>query len=196
MCLPFQRKLHPFTWPNGIFQDQGTIKVGGKEGYAIPIIFKYARPSIQNTFKVTTTRYGPAASTEDYLKKHSKPEILSSNSLGEIKLLPLTQSSLILQPLLMDPQWPNFSVAATPWSAMYMASRAPSNSSTPWLIISGIGEPCTALSVMEAPMKSPRSSLTSSDHSLLLIASLKPIISTKTRLRINGELPRDGSTRS
>ena len=47
-----------------------------------------------------------------------------------MKLLPLTQSSLILQPLLMDPHWPNFSVAETPWSVMHMASRAPSNSST------------------------------------------------------------------
>ena len=28
-------------------------------------------PSIQNTFKVTT-RYGPAASTQNYLKKHFK----------------------------------------------------------------------------------------------------------------------------
>ena len=126
----------------------------------------------------------------------SKPQILSSISLGKMKLLPLTQSSLILQPLLMDPQWPNFSVAETLWSVMHMASRAPSNSSTPWLIIEGIWEPCTPLSVMEAPMKSPRRPLTSSDHSLLLIISLNPMISTKTRLRINGELPRDGSTRS
>ena len=47
-----------------------------------------------------------------------------------MKLLPLTQSSLILQPLLMDPQWPNFSAAETPWSVMYMESRAPSNLST------------------------------------------------------------------
>ena len=65
----------------------------------------------------------------------STPEILSSKSLGEMKLLPLTESSLILQPLLMDPQWPNFTVVETPWSVMHMASRAPSNSSTPWLII-------------------------------------------------------------
>ena len=90
-------------------------------------------------------------------------------------LLPLTQSSLILQQFVMDPQWPDSSVVETPWSVMHMASRGPSNSSTPWLIISGIVEPCTPLSVMEAPMKSPRRSLTSSDHSLLLITSLNPI---------------------
>ena len=63
-----------------------------------------------------------------------------------MKLLQLTQSSLILQPLLMDPPWPNFSAAEKPWYVMHMVSRAPSNSSTPWLIISGIGEPCTPLS--------------------------------------------------
>ena len=103
---------------------------------------------------------------------------------------------LLLHPLLMDSQWPNFSVAETHWSVMHMASRAPSNSSTPWLIISGIGDPCTPLSVMEAPMKSPRRSLTSSDQSLSLITSLNPIISTKTQLKISKELPRDGSTRS
>ena len=125
-----------------------------------------------------------------------KPELLSSISLDEMRLLPLTQSSLILQPLLMDPPWPNVSVAETPWSVMHMASRVPSNPSTPWLIISGIGEPCTPLSVKDAPMKSPRRSWTSSDHSLLLITCLNPIISTKTRMRIDGKLPRDGSTRS
>ena len=116
----------------------------------------------------------------------SKPEILSSTSLDKMRLLPLTQSSLILQSLLMDPPWPKFSAAKTPGYVMHMVSRAPSNSSTPWLIISGIGEPCTPLSVMEASMKSPRRSLTSFDHSLMLITSLNPIISTKTRLRIDG----------
>ena len=65
--------------------------------------------SIQNTFKVTT-KYGPAAATLTISRSISNPEIMSSTSLGEMKLLPLTQSSLILQPLLMDPQWSNFSV--------------------------------------------------------------------------------------
>ena len=125
-----------------------------------------------------------------------KPEILSSTSPGKMKLLPLTQSSLILLPLLMAPPWPNFSVAETLWSVRPMASKVPSNLSTPWLIIEGIWEPCTPLSVMEAPMKSPRRSLTSSDHSLLLIISLNPIISTKTRLKNLGELPTVGSTES
>ena len=46
-------------------------------------------------------------------RRISKPEILSSTSLRKPKLLPLTQSSLTLQTLLMDPQWPNFSVAET-----------------------------------------------------------------------------------
>ena len=46
-------------------------------------------PSIQNTFKVTT-RYGPAASTQDYLKKHFK----ARNHVFNIpKLLRLTKSS-------------------------------------------------------------------------------------------------------
>ena len=88
-----------------------------------------------------------------------------------MRLLPQTQSSLILQPLLMDPPWPTFSVAVAALYVMHMVSRAPSNLSTPWLIISRIAEPCTPLSVMEAPMKSPRRSLTSLNHSLLLITN-------------------------
>ena len=124
-----------------------------------------------------------------------KPKLLSSTSLSKMKLLQLTQFSLIPQPLLMAPTWLKFSVAETPWSVMPMASSTPSNSSSLSLIISGIGEPCTPLSVMEAHMKSPRRSLTFSDHSLLLITSLNPTISIKARLRIAGVLPNDGSTR-
>ena len=66
-----------------------------------------------------------------------------------MKLLPLTQSSLIPQALLMAPSCPNFSVTEILWSVISMASRLPSNSSTHWLITSGIGEPCTRLSVMD-----------------------------------------------
>ena len=47
-----------------------------------------------------------------------KPKILSSTSLSKTKLLQLTQSSLIPQPLLVAPPWLNFTVAETPWSVM------------------------------------------------------------------------------
>ena len=111
------------------------------------------------------------------LRSISKPEILSLTS-------PATDTVFSDTPAIADRS--TMAQFFCGRCVMHMASRAPSNSSTPWLIISGIGEPCTPLSVEEAPMKSPRRSLTSSDHSLLLITSLNPIISTKARLRIDG----------
>ena len=136
--------------------------------------------SIQNTFKVTT-RYYPAASTQDYLKKHFKARNPVFNIPRENEAVATDTVFHDTSAIADGSTMAQFSVAETPWSVMHMASRAPSNSSTPWLIISGIGEPCTPLSVIKVPMKSPRRSLTSSDHSFLLITSLKPFISNKKK---------------
>ena len=100
-------------------------------------------PSIQKTFKVTT-RYGPAASTQDYLKKHFKARNPVFNIPRHNEAV-ATDTVFSDTPVIADGSTMAqfFCGSETPWYVMHMASRAPSNSSTPWLIRSGIGEPCT-----------------------------------------------------
>ena len=115
--------------------------------------------------------------------------ILSSTSPGAVKLLQQTPSSLTPLLLMMVPPWPNFSVVEILLSVMPMASNQPNNSSTPSLITSERGELWIPSSVMEANMRSPRESLTSSALYSSKIISLNPIINIKTRLKINLVLP-------
>ena len=115
--------------------------------------------------------------------------ILFSTSPDTLKLLQQTPSFLILLLLMMVPPWPNSSVAMILLSVMPMASNQPNNSSTPSLITSENGEPWIPSSVMEANMKSPSESLTSSVPSSSKIISLNLITNTKIRLKIVLDLP-------
>ena len=148
--------------------------------------------SIQDTFNVTTRLHTHRITSKSTLNL----AILFSTSPDTVKLLQQTPSSLTLLLLMMVQPWPNCSVAMILLSVMHMTSSPQSNSSTPSLITSEKGGPWIPSSVMEANKKSPSESLLSSTPYSSKIISLHLITSTKTRLKIDLDLPSDTPTLS
>ena len=74
------------------------------------------------------------------LRSTSSPGILFSTSPDEMRLLPLTPSSVTHQPSMIVVPWPNSLLEETPWSVMPMASKVKNNSSMPYMTISDSGE--------------------------------------------------------
>ena len=70
----------------------------------------------------------------------SSPGILFSTFPGEMRLLPLTPSSVTHQPSMMVVLWPNSPLDETLWYVMPMASKLKTNSSIPYMTTSDSGE--------------------------------------------------------
>ena len=70
----------------------------------------------------------------------SSPGILFSTFPREMRLLPLTPSSVTHQPSMMVVLWPNSSLDEILWYVMPMASKPQNNSSIPYMTTSDSGE--------------------------------------------------------
>ena len=82
---------------------------------------------IKNTYQVTS-RFGGTIPQHDYLKKHFKSRNPVFNIPREMRLLPLTPSSVTHQPSMMVVLWPNSSLDEILWYVMPMASKPKNNS--------------------------------------------------------------------